>query len=185
MPIPQPLKFIACVRCRERRVDLEMVAQPSLAEVQARARAKVRWSHWLFGLTFGIGSLILAAGFAYALTHDRFAGDVGGLGPRQLAIIGLGEVLLSAYIVWTAFWGVPIVWRLWRRLGEASSAFPVFRWLRAGLPISIPAYVALYSAVLGVGMFYGAIGGGVYEYARNRRLASRRVSTPDAGASIE
>ena len=161
-----------------------MDAQLSLADGHARARAKVRWSHWLFGLTFGIQALILAVGFDHALRHDRFAEGIGGLDARQIAIIGLGEVLLSAYIVWSAFWGVPIVWRLWRRLGETSSAFPVFRWLRVGLPISIPAYIALYGAVIAVGMFYGAIGGGVYEYVRSRRLASRRLGASDAGAPI-
>lgn len=152
-----------------------MDAEPTLTEVQARARAKIRWSHRLFGLTFGIQALILAVAFDYALRHDRFAGDVDGFGAPQLAMIGLGEVLLSAYIVWSAFWGVPIVWLLWRgRLDDASSAFPLFRWLRAGLPISIPAYFALYSAVLCVGMLYGALGGGIYEYVRQRRLAGSR-----------
>jgi len=79
-----------------------------------------------------------------------------------LMAIGIG------YLLWGTYWGVPPAWRLWRRVFESIGCFLVAN------PATWIVLVAMFFYIpVVMGYFYGALGGGFYEYRKCLQIVQR------------
>jgi hypothetical protein len=74
--------------------------------------------------------------------------------------------LLTGYIAWSLYWGVPPFWRWWRRTGLNAFKFANF------LPGGCFLQAAIACTVLFIGgYFFSVFGGGLYYFARQWRAS--------------
>jgi hypothetical protein len=90
------------------------------------------------------------------------------IGPRP----AVGDVLLAGYACWALFWGIPPVWRYWRRWAArlVMSGCSAFGW-----PLAVAIWVSLFVTSV---WFYSLLGGGIYEFIKCLRGGRRPVSGP-------
>ena len=163
---------LSCPDCgRVLNEPAELVKWPFVCEncreVQIRnAQWKLLWSrrivigYVLLGLSFGIVGVIITTR------------TPTGLSP--LAVFGLScaESLIGAYSAWSIFWGVPRVWKWWLRLSRSAlntlQTIPLSGMLLPAVPLFLTFYIPIV-----FGCAYGFFGGGFYESARCKRIASQ------------
>jgi len=74
--------------------------------------------------------------------------------------------LVSGYVFWSLYWGIPAVWSWGRKLINNVGCFVVanpFAWLII--------VVFLFWVPLMLGVYYGVLGGAIYQYFKYRRRA--------------
>ncbi|HET6347768.1 MAG TPA: hypothetical protein VFH88_01665 [Candidatus Krumholzibacteria bacterium] len=145
-----------------------MSAEGALSISIDQARARIRWSHGIFFGSLLVQGAILAVAVYVFVRRGDFSGE---LTLQQLTRMGILEVLVSAYIFWAAFWGVPVVWEWWRRVARGAMPESAARWLRRLIPLNLIVYLWFYCAILAVGTVYGTFGGGLWQYVKARNLA--------------
>lgn len=129
---------------------LEDEAQSVLLEQirQAQSARRKITIGWVLAIITAIGAL-----FAVANELSKPQGD------RDIIAV----IFIAPYMVWSIYWGVPVVWRgLVEKFGSLLPAIPV---------------------VLFVGYIYGALGGAIYQYIKHRRIAATlplNASGPEA-----
>jgi hypothetical protein len=83
----------------------------------------------------------------------------------------ISAALLVGYIMWALFWGVPPVWRWWRkRSAHLWTGCSVM-----GCLFTLSVSLALF---LSSAWFYSLFGGGIYEFVKCLRSARRPASGP-------
>jgi len=125
------------------------------ATLEARNRIRRNW------ILTGAFSLIAVPGMAGMVVGDRTI-------PAALKTVAVPVASVAGvYLIWAALWGIPAVWRWWRDLFRGFSVFffssPLGWFILAVSFFTIPLYI---------GYFYGVFGGAVYEYRKNRKVAS-------------
>lgn len=102
-----------------------------------------------------------------ALVAGGFAGATSA---QQAGQDPVGSALLSAYIFWSLFWGVPPFWGWWR-----SSGRRLFRFVPRGA-VGWAIRTSLSLALLFVGGYcFSVFGGGVVCFAKAVSAASSRA----------
>lgn len=157
-----------CLAVRRRQAELEDEATEFGRQADARrAQNRIRWS-WIvggLGLVFGI-----FPGIAQASEAMR-KNDLGASSAIAAPSIVLLFVLVSGYLFWSMFWGVPVVWR-WTRRFTGYFQLPS---INAGLAVWVILLSCCISLPLTVAIYYSVFGGGIYQYLRCRRIALENV----------
>jgi hypothetical protein len=98
---------------------------------------------------------------------------LGAWGGAQLAPQDwILEALVVGYLAWALFWGVPPVWRFWRR---QAGRFLFTGCNLLGWPLAIAIGVALFIVT---SWFYSVFGGGIYEFVKCLGSVRRPASGP-------
>jgi hypothetical protein len=104
-----------------------------------------------------LSRLALAAG---GLWGTRWPSTASGLGAT------VPFALMTGYIAWALYWGIPAFWRRWRR--SCSHALKVASFLPGGCLLQ--AAIA-FAVLLAGGYFFSVFGGGIYQFALCCRAA--------------
>ena len=87
-----------------------------------------------------------------------------------MPVIVIFFIIVTGYMFWSMFWGVPVVWG-WTKKFVDSFGLPSFT---ASLPIWIILISCCISLPLSIAMYYSIFGGGIYQYFKYRRIALGR-----------
>ena len=100
--------------------------------------------------------LVLAIGGLWGASTAHRPGGPGGS--------TILTALLTGYILWALYWGLPPFWRWWRRFHTPSllSFLPGGCVLRAGIAFGL---------LVAGGYFFSVFGGGLYHFSRYLRGA--------------
>ena len=131
------------------------------------------------------GAIVAAAGFVFSqiLFLTLPGNDKPGIAGRLAA--GALSSLMYGYLGWSACWGLPAVWRWWRRITQPAlqliSTRAQFNWLMilVILVLLAPALTLFsmyfYLPLIG-GLAYGFLGGGIYQFLQARKIVRNSVS---------
>jgi hypothetical protein len=158
-----------CKGClaRERAAQEKVVAQREqehLAEIavtRAKAAKRIRRS-WIIAIAAAVFYGLMALAFSQSNTPP--------------AVPGLVLFVGGTYLLWSVYWGLVWFWPKWRefvrRFKDALSG-----WILIARPFTwfmlFMFYFVFYLSVpLGIAVYYGPFGGGIYQYLKHRRIAS-------------
>lgn len=143
--------------------SIGMLEQP---EIEA-AKVRIRWS-WIVTAIFTI--IIFPVYLGMMIT----APDLNVPVVVKLLRSTLAS-LLFGYIVWSAYWGIPTIWK-W--------LLEVAKGIRGQVSIDhftmFALYIFFFWFPIIIGIPYGILGGGVYQYLKQRKLAALSVASADA-----
>jgi succinate dehydrogenase hydrophobic anchor subunit len=135
-------------------------------EIEA-AKVRIRWS-WIVTAIFTI--IIFPVYLGMMIT----APDLNVPVVVKLLRSTLAS-LLFGYIVWSAYWGIPTIWK-W--------LLEVAKGIRGQVSIDHLTMFALYIFFFWfpiiIGIPYGILGGGAYQYLKQRKLAALSVASAAA-----
>lgn len=150
----------------EQAQQVEDQAQQQAREVEA-ARKRLRLSRILFPVGMVVGLLLGVVNFL----------DVGARGDLLLPFLAIG--LLIGYAIWAGYWGIPAVWRLWKRLlGRLREQVGCVGCFLEATPAGwlVLTFFFLWFFVI-AGLAYGIYGGAFWERHKCAQLA-RGQSAP-------
>jgi len=114
-----------------------------------------------------VGMLLLGIGFGIFVATTAPNRKSAGL---DIWLLGCLEWLGNVYAAWSMYWGIPVVWNWWLRRGRSLGKSPLSR-LLPPVPLILVFYIPFI-----IGCMYGFLGGGVYEYAKCRKVAALQDS---------
>jgi hypothetical protein len=127
------------------------------------AKTRILWSWIIAGAA---AALVLVIG-TLSLVASLFSNDPNG--PSFFAMlfgVPLGS-LIVAYLCWSTYWGIPVVWAWWRKL------FSEIGWSITATPLAMVILLVLFFYIpLFCGYMYGALGGAIYQYFKYRKIAT-------------
>jgi hypothetical protein len=147
----------ACVASRRSHVQTTVGDAPIKETQKAKSRVLAGWV--IAGVVLGPGLMLGCVGVIADINDQSVPTFIQSATGTILAVIGI------SYLVWSTYWGVPPVWRWWRKtMGEilSDNSLSLFA-LLVGFCL-IPLYF---------GYLYGAMGGGIYQYWKYRRIATQ------------
>lgn len=128
-------------------------------EVEA-AKSRVRWS-WIVAVSFAVIMFFVYLGII--MTIPDFNAPV----IAYVLLSALGS-LMFGYVVWSAYWGIPTIWKWLLELAKN---------IRGQVSIDYLTLFALYIFFfwfpIVIGIPYGLLGGGVYQYLKQRKVAGQ------------
>ncbi len=146
-----------CLQLRQREVaEVERVeAEKAQVEIH-RAKGRIR-RNWIIT---AVASIVVCPALALTFSEDPSV-------PAALKLLaGALGAILGPYLVWTTLWGVPAVWRWWRGLFSRIGCFLIAN------PFTLMIIIcATFMIPISVGYMYGALGGGIYQYLKARKIA--------------
>ncbi len=159
----------ACSRCGKAGsgehlvyVAREWLCTACLALAIESAKRRILWSRRVV-----VGLLLLGIAFAIFAATTAPNRQSAGLALWLFFCLGwLGNV----YSAWSMYWGIPVVWNWWLRRGRALGKSPLSR-LLPPVPLIFVFYIPFT-----IGCMYGFLGGGIYEYAKCRKVAALQAS---------
>jgi hypothetical protein len=133
------------------------------------------------------GAVTVPIGFIGSLI--AFSTQPNGDKPPLAVLVGIAAVagLVYAYLVWSAFWGFPKVWRWWRNFARKIFKFVTSREFQGAVlvlaiilglcllgPALAAAFLYFYS-LFWFGLAYSIFGGGIYQFLKARKIAKSDV----------
>ena len=106
--------------------------------------------------------LVLAAGGLWGVSIAHSGGRPGSS--------TLQTALMTGYIAWALYWGVPPFWRWWRRFWLRMPS--IMNFFSGGCVLR--AAISFFILVVG-GYFFSVFGGGLYQFARHWRAMRSHV----------
>lgn len=153
----------SCIELHQQYVaiDAQQAEAVRQAEVNS-AKNRILWS-WIvagLGALFGIAAAI--ASVANAANQDP------GAPPLPVALIlSPVAIIFAAYLFWSHYWGIPVVWHWWKSLTSNAGCFILAN------PILLIFLIACFFYIpLVIAGQYGFFGGAIYQYLKYRKIAS-------------
>jgi len=118
-----------------------------------------------------VGTISAAAGASQKQAQRKIftsyfvaaAGFLAGFWFGNSFLTGLQIGLVGAYLLWSCYWAMPVVWRpFWRFFKQFPLHMAVFGWLFLLFFFYVPFVV---------GYMYAMLGGGIYQFLKFRNLA--------------
>ena len=132
-----------CWRCQNKKV--------SPPPIPVWARPKPRPS-LLTDLKIRVSLLILVAGASISLVSTPL---------HEIGRETLYSSVITGYMIWGLFWGLPPVWRWWR-----GSPFGLSSFTGCLMGAWFFSFLSLFFLLAG-GWFYSLFGGGIYQFAKH------------------
>ncbi|MDQ5844063.1 MAG: hypothetical protein M3539_02065 [Acidobacteriota bacterium] len=123
-----------------------------------QARKLIRWSWWCAIIVAACGLFVQVA-----------------LAPKTDPLAVLMMLTLVPYAIWGSFWG--FVWVRDTLLRRWFGKLPQ--------PLVVVLVVVLFYLLLVIAVYYGVLGGGIYQYVKHRRLAKQAQNPPQRPVSKE
>lgn len=131
---------------------------PNQTEIES-ARSRIRWS-WIVTAIFMV--IIFPVYLGMMIKAPDFNASV-----VALLLLSTAASLMFGYVVWSAYWGIPTIWKWLLDLAKG---------IRGQVSIDYLTLFALYIFFFWfpiiIGIPYGLLGGGVYQFLRHRKLAA-------------
>jgi len=147
---------------RDRQQE-QQAAEVDHARIMESARKRIKWSKILFIVIFCFGMVITIA----QVFDPNRSKDPNAPSALLLIVVSPFASAFAAYLFWGLFWGVQAVWRWWRSLATTGG------WVFFATPVAIIITLVCFGyLVFFVAYMYGALGGGIYEYIRAKKIAA-------------
>lgn len=106
--------------------------------------------------------VVLVLGGLWGMSMARSGGEESGTDLRT--------AIMTGYICWSLYWGLPPFWRWWKRRGSQAG------WTVGCVPGMSLIHIALVFAGLVVGgYFFSVFGGGLYHFGQYLRTARHQI----------